>query len=303
MLIFNWGEVMSRNILDALVTILDSKRSSLENVVDYVNSNRINGVGDLLEFYVKDAFCGDSFNINNEKDKLEKYEENFSYLGNSKNPPDFIIRGGPAVEVKKIEVKNNTSKEAQNFISLNSSFPKDYLYSSDAKISMKCRVCENDIGGWTKKDIIYAIGNIKEKHIQSLWLIYGDCYAADKSVYDNIFQSMKMGVSKIPGIEFAETKELGRLNKIDPLGVSYLRLRGMWGIAHPNYIYKNFIDIDVNKTNVFILMKNDTYNSFKNINSLSTFVQEGILEIHNINIPNPNDINKQIDAVLLSAKF
>ena len=29
---------------------------------------------------------------------------------------------------------------------------------------------------------------------------------------------------------FAETKELGRVNQVDPLGITNLRIRGMWQI-------------------------------------------------------------------------
>lgn len=40
-----------------------------------------------------------------------------SHQGNKNHPPNFIIRGGDAIEVKKIESKNRN-------IALNSSFPK-----------------------------------------------------------------------------------------------------------------------------------------------------------------------------------
>lgn len=39
-----------------------------------------------------------------------------------------------------------------------------------------------------------------------------------------------------------ESKELGHINKVDPLGVTYMRVRGMWGIDNPwkvfSYIYE-----------------------------------------------------------------
>ena len=37
------------------------------------------------------------------KEALEKYSEVFSYLGNTSNPPDMIIKDGDAIEVKKLK--------------------------------------------------------------------------------------------------------------------------------------------------------------------------------------------------------
>src|SRR5690606_27543800 len=157
-------------------------------------------------------------------EKLNEYQKIFSYLGNSNNPPDFIIRHGAAVEVKKIEGKN------PNGIALNSSYPKDYLHHDDIRIKKECRDCEDEFGGWKRKDMIYAIGNVKNDKIHSLWFVYGNCYSADRSTYERIAEKIKDGVSSIPGVDFGETKELGRVNRVDPLGITYLRIRGMWGI-------------------------------------------------------------------------
>lgn len=288
---------MSSNVLDALMNILKDKRAYLGKVKNHVNLNRVNGVGDLLEYYVKDAFCGDAFYLESTHEKLVKYREVFSYLGNSNNPPDFIIRKGPAVEVKK---KENLT---QGDIALNSSQPKDYLYQNDSRINRACASCEDDLGGWTKKDMIYSVGNVRGKKILSLWFVYGDCYAADKSVYDNVFNNLKSGIQSIPNVQFSQSRELGRINNIDPLGITYLRLRGMWGISHPSAIYSNLIDIDVMKTNIFVLMKKDTYFNMDNKDCLIQFIEDDILKIEYVQIPDPNNPIKLIDAVLLTAKF
>lgn len=52
------------------------------------------------------------------------------------NPPDFMLSGGDAVEVKKIE-----SPDAA--LALNSSYPKHTLKSSSPLISTACREAEN----------------------------------------------------------------------------------------------------------------------------------------------------------------
>ena len=40
----------------------------------------------------------------------------------------------------------------------------------------------------------------------------------------------------------SKTVELGRINRVDPLGITNLRIRGMWMIANPlrvfEYVYK-----------------------------------------------------------------
>lgn len=61
-------------------------------------------------------------------------------------------------------------------------------------------------------------------------------------VYNRIQNIIKEGVESIPGVDFSETRELGHVNKVDPLGITYLRVRGMWGIENPwkvfNYVYE-----------------------------------------------------------------
>ena len=118
------------NVLIALNNILNRKQNTMPTVIDHKNNNRVNSAGDLLEYYVKDAFCGKSADLEMTDEKLKEYQKVFSYLGNSNNPPDFIVRHGVAVEVKKIEGKS------PNGIALNSSFPKDYLHHDDIRIKL-----------------------------------------------------------------------------------------------------------------------------------------------------------------------
>lgn len=283
------------NVLIALKNILNRNQNTMPTVIDHKNSNRVNSTGDLLEYYVKDAFCGKSADLEMTNDKLMEYQKVFSYLGNSNNPPDFIVRHGVAVEVKKIEGKN------PNGIALNSSFPKDYLHQDDKRIKKECRDCENEFGGWTKKDMIYAVGNVEKNHLHSLWFVYGDCYCADKSTYERIATTIKDGVSAISGVEFGETKELGRVNRVDPLGITYLRIRGMWGIEHPSAVFKPLINPDASKTNIYILMKKETHEQITNKPDFSEFINQGILKVEEVKIPNPNNPAKNLDAILYSA--
>lgn len=285
------------NVLIALNNLLIQQNTSMPIVTDYKSNNRVNSVGDLLEYYVKDAFCGKSSHLELTDDKLEEYQKKFSYLGNTNNPPDFIVKHGVAVEVKKISGRSTSG------IALNSSFPKDILHNDDIKIKQSCRECEDEYGGWTNKEMVYAIGNVEDNKLHSLWLIYGDCYCADKSTYERIADTIKDGVSSIPDIDFGETKELGRVNRVDPLGITYLRIRGMWGIDHPSDVFRSLIHSSSDKTDIYVLMKKETYNEIENKPDLSPYIDNNTLECKEIKIPDPNNPAKNLDAIMYTATF
>ncbi len=82
--------------------------------------------------------------------------------------------------------------------------------------------------------MLYAIGYVNQSHLKSLWLVYGDCFCADKSTYERIKNTISSGITTIPDVEFTDTKELGKVKKVDPLGITDLRIRGMWHIDNPN---------------------------------------------------------------------
>lgn len=78
---------MSPNVLTAIKNIADFKNNNLRNYSS-TYLNRINVVGQQLEFYVKDAICG-SFKTQ-QKEKEAKYSNGvFSLSGNQNNPPDI----------------------------------------------------------------------------------------------------------------------------------------------------------------------------------------------------------------------
>jgi hypothetical protein len=112
---------MNTNILIALCNLIENPITDL--VSHYQGSNRANNLGDALETYIKDLFCGA---VNQTDDSV--YGIFFSYLGNQNNPPDVIIKNGDAVEIKKIESLTSA-------IALNSPYPKDKLYADDSRIT------------------------------------------------------------------------------------------------------------------------------------------------------------------------
>lgn len=277
---------MNSNVLIAIKNLVENPIFSI--VSHYSGRNRVNGVGDALEKYVKDLFAGTLF-CNNEYLKMQQYQEVFSYTGNQNNPPDIILKNGDAIEVKKVQGNANA-------LALNSSYPKDKLYADSTMITSNCRNCEQ----WNVKDIIYIVGNTTDTHLKELWFVYGDCYAADKEIYERIKDTIINGLHSIPNIELAETNELGKIKKVDPLGITDLRVRGMWSIFHPkkvfDYIPKQSILSDFK---FYCVMKTEKFEQFsqEDKDSLYNLVNDKFC-IHDIQIRNPNN-----PAQLIPVKF
>ena len=152
-----------------------------------------------------------------EQNRLTTFSQTYSYSGNKNNPPDLILKNSDAIEIKKLESHNTA-------IALNSSYPKSKLFSDSSMITTACRTCEPN---WTVKDMLYVIGNVLKNtnSLKSLWFVYGDCFCADKEVYERIKDTISTGITTIPNVEFTETNELGKVKKVDPLGITDLRIR------------------------------------------------------------------------------
>jgi hypothetical protein len=218
-------------------------------------------------------------------------------LGNKNNPPDFIVKQGVAVEVKKIE---NVSFGK---IVLNSSYPKDYLYSDSSLITRACGECEDEYGGWDRKNMVYAIGNVIGDRLKMLWLLYGNCYAADRHTYERIKDTIGSGITQIEDVEFSETRELDRVNKVDPLGITGLRVRGLWSVKHPMMAFDYLVGDYSPDGNYqfYALMLRDTYCNLptSDIEQLNCYIDKGVLERCRVEIECPNNPVKCLDAVFL----
>ncbi len=274
------------NIINAIINMVIDPQLELGN---YYNSrHRANAEGDSLEEYIKDLFAG-TLREKNEQIRLKKISEVFSYLGNDSNPPDAMLYGGDAIEVKKIE-------SVQGDIQLNSSHPKCKLSSNSNMITAGCRNAEN--GRWIEKDLLYIIGSVKNKTLKSLFMVYGMDYAAKEETYLRIKRTIKNGVEELPNIQFAETDELGRLNKVDPLGITSLRIRGMWILQNPWKAFSYITSLDTSKQFEFCAIINeDKYNLYSNKDDLEK-IKNDSLSITDIKIKNPNN-----PAALINAKM
>lgn len=276
------------NVITAILNLLESPKIQLKNFTR--SHNRANNKGEALEVYVKDLFAG-TVNIDDEIKRNEILNDVFSYLGNQNNPPDAMLRNGDAIEIKKIESPFSA-------IALNSSHPKAKLFCNDTMISNSCKTCEQ----WTEKDMLYVVGVIKDERLSSLAFVYGDEYCAPKECYERIKDSIKFGINMIQGVDFSTTKELGRVNKVDPLGITYLRIRGMWGIENPFTVFKYVYQRDEDKRfNFMCLLSDKKFYSLENYKDLVKYSEEHkILLITDVKVKNPDNPAQLISSKLIS---
>ena len=277
------------NILKAFINIVNNHQSNIENITH--GNNRANNMGEGLESYIKDVFAN-TLNENNPQKKLEILSDTFSYQGNKNNPPDLILKNSDAIEIKKLESKSSA-------IALNSSYPKAKLYANSPMITTACKNCES----WSEKDMLYAIGHLPKgtKQLKSLWLIYGDCFCADMEVYERIKSTISQGINTISDVEFTETKELGKVKKVDPLGITDLRIRGMWHIANPTKIFDYVYEYDERKDfQLIALMKKEKYEELplEDRQVLENLGIDGV-EVLDVKIKSPDNPVRLIEAKLL----
>jgi hypothetical protein len=163
-------------------------------------------------------------------------------------------------------------------------------------ISSACKQAEN----WSEKDMIYVVGVVDKNtnDLKHLCMVYGLDYCASEECYARIKTTIKNGVESIPGVEFAESKELGHINRVDPLGITYMRVRGMWGIDNPwsvfDYVYKR----DMSKQfNFMCIINMEKWNTFTNTSLIENLNINGF-EIKDVKVKNPDN-----PAQLRSAKL
>jgi hypothetical protein len=279
------------NSLRAFITIVNAPLATINPAK--ISSNRINNVGDALEGFIKDVYSGAlSSNLpDTAKDLL--YAKTFSWLGNSSHAPDCMIRGGDAIEVKKIS--NLTSS-----IALNSSHPKNKLHSDDPRVASGAKAAEP----WTEKDIVYAIGSTANSELKRLWLIYGDCFAASREVYERVVDPISRASRAVYtelgfDLEVA-TNEIAKFNKVDPSGITDLRVRGMWSIKNPSVVFADQVHATPQRQ-YYLLMREEKYMSFseQDRSSLEAITIAGFSNT-TISIKNPDNPAQTIQARLIS---
>ncbi len=280
---------MCPNLLTAIRSIAEFKNNDLK---DYFATYpiRINQVGEQLEYYIRDAICG-SFST---KDALAHSRGVFSYLGNQNNGPDIIISNGDAFEIKKIE-------NLKASLALNNSYPKDRLYRDDHRITQECR--NIDGGNWATKEIFYVIGVAEKTKIKHLFLVHGRCYAAERAVYETKAGRLKQGIDTFfssEGWETRETTELGRINRMDPLGITNFRIRGMWEIENPVRVFSYLYTVVERRTfSLVAVVTKDKYDCYPEEDRLALEANRDI-QSKTVNVKNPNNPAQLIPAQMVT---
>lgn len=283
---------MGNNIIAAIGNIVSFHDNNLR---DYASTYhiRINAVGEQLEYYVKDSLANSFTGAKAEKEN--EYSRVFSYLGNQNNPPDTILANGDAFEIKKIE-------RPKSSLALNSSPPKNRLYSRDSRITQACRECDG--GDWENKDLFYVIGHTSGGNLKYLFFVHGLCYAANKEVYERVESAVRDGTSDAlegTGLELGETRELGRINRVDPLGITYLRIRGMWGIDNPLKVFEGIYEYDDGDDfSLIAIIKSDKYASFPK-DDRSVIENNDEINIEDVEIRDPNNPANRLNAKLITS--
>ena len=96
----------------------------------------------------------------------------------------------------------------------------------------------------------------KKQSITSLCFVYGDYYCAKPEIYTTIKDKTTQS------IKLHDTNKIARIKKVDSLGITDLRVRGMWGIKHSSKVFEY---ITQKKSNPYIkaLMLKSKFESFK----------------------------------------
>lgn len=281
---------MCPNVLTAIKSIAEFKNNDLK---DYFATYpiRINQVGEQLEFYIRDAIC-DSFK--SMKDELMHSKGVFSYSGNQNNGPDIIITNGDAFEIKKIQ-------NLKASLALNNSPPKDRFYRDDNRITQECR--NIDGGKWLSKEIFYVIGVAGQGKVRHLFFVHGRCYAADRAVYETKANQLKHGIDtffKAEGWETTKTSELGRINRMDPLGITNFRIRGMWEIENPVRVFSYLYKIEEGKNfSLVAVMTKEKYDSFPQEDRTALEANREV-QYKTVNVRNPNNPAQLMQAQLIT---
>lgn len=282
------------NTIQAAISFISNPPHDLRDQVVGEITNRANSAGENLEQYIYDLYSGVASSDTAEA-RILKHQRAFSYIGNQNNPPDSMLRGGDAIEVKKFNIPSSGNLNGE--IQLNSSHPKDYLFRSNPRLTQACR----DSEVWDKKEMVYALGYVSGSNLRRLWLIYGDCYFADENTYLRVESAITESVKELD-LELGVTKELGRVNKVDPLGITNLRVRGMWITSKPEGVF-NYLPVKdlPYSSELIVLMSKKKYDSFSDSDRQGLEnLRSDYTTIKPIDVRDPNNPAQTIDAVFIN---
>ena len=191
-------------------------------------NNAINSVGESFEDFIRHSFAN-SFGLPDEE-KARRWSSIYSYIGGQNNPPDLMIRGGDAVEIKKIGSIGGS-------IQLNSSMPEQVLRSDSPMLTNECRNSEV----WNEKPLLYVIGTVQQSLLTHISMVYGSEFCSTEASYRGLRDLIANEIGSLDNISLVNSREIAHVANIDPLNITSLRVRGMWTIDNPinvfNYVY------------------------------------------------------------------
>ena len=144
---------------------------------------------------------------------------------------------------------------------------------------------------------------MKGGHLKRLWLIYGDCLAADASFYSRTEEILSKLISESSGLTLAETNEIANIRQIDPLNRSILRIRGMWSLKNPNSAFKDLTSLE-SSTQFYVMLRETTYLKLPEADrNMLESMKVSSLQNRIVNIPDPDDSSREIEARFISYEF
>ena len=272
------------NTLQAIYRAAQNGNQKLVDV--YKAMNRANAMGDALEEYVKDIYSGVS--SDDKAEAIAKHSKTFSFVGTQNHPPDLMLRKSDAIEVKKVG-------GFANVIQLNSSYPKSKLHHDDTRITKVCRECED----WKIRDIVYIVGCVNNNELKMLWFVYGDCYAASREMYESVRKTVRKSLAD-GNFAIKSTNELAQVPGVDPLGITALRVRGLWTIKNPARVFDYLYKFDKSKSfQGACVMKKEKYLSFP-LNDRKLLESSKLISVVDAKAQSPDNPADLLDVKLIS---
>ena len=93
---------------------------------------------------------------------------------------------------------------------------------------------------------------------------------------------------------------MGRINRVDPLGITNLRIRGMWAIDNPLKVFSYIHKPDLkNNFNLTALMLRNKFESYPR-EEISSIENDNRILSKDVEIKNPNNPAETLNAKLIT---
>jgi hypothetical protein len=124
--------------------------------------------------------------------------------------------------------------------------------------------------------------------------------AADREVYERPRRRIIGALDALYDDDLRpRTRELGRVNRVDPLGITFLRIRGMWQMESPVKVF-NYLGIDRQSVpSIIALMRVEKYFTFDESDRMP-FEESG--SVRDVEIKDPDNPANYLKAKILVVK-